>query len=309
MDLSRDKIERLTFVKYLLSQANVQKNLERPLCSSAILTIHDCIECFLQLCFEIKTGKSKVSSQKILETYTDEINKILLDEEHPQIHKAFIKRINELRNQLKHSTIFVDQKLIPNLYTEAELFLIDFTEIIFNLSFEKISLIELISDESIKKTLREAEVEIEKLEFNNAMRKIGIAFYELKSKLTKVNLPFDQNVYGSNFQIDYMIKYGAQFGGSEPDNVLRENLVEIADDINKLQDEIINIKTILSLSVDIKDYMVFKNKTPDVHRIMSAENEEPQYWTVEDNYHVKPIYSLEDVKSSLNFVIELALKV
>jgi uncharacterized protein YutE (UPF0331/DUF86 family) len=309
MNISRDKIERLTFVKYLLSQADTQKNLERPLCSSAILTIHDCIECFLQLCFEVKTGKAKISSQKILETYTDEINKVLLEESKPQINKAFIKRINELRNQLKHSTIFIDQKLIPELYTESKLFLTDFTELIFKMPFEKISLIELITDEPIRIILRDAENDINNIEYYEAMRKIGIAFYELKAKLTKVNGSYNQNVFGSNFQIDYMIKYGAQFGGSEPDNVLRENLVEIANDINKLQDDIIDLKTIMSLSVNIKEYMIFREKTPDVRGLARAENEKPEYWTVEDNYNVKPSYSLEEVKNSLNFVIELALKV
>ena len=308
MEISRDKIERLIFVKYLLSQAYIQKNFERPLCSSAILTIHDCIECFLQLCFEIKTGKSKMSSQRILETYTDEINQVLLKEGKPQIHKAFIKRINELRNQLKHSTIFIDQKLIPNLYIESELFLMDFTEIVFEISFKKISLVELISDEGIKEILRNAENDIDNCDYYNAMRKIGIAFYELKIKLTKVNGTLSESIFGSNFHKDYMIKYDAQFGGSSPDNVLKENLVEIANDVNKMQDDIIDIKTILSLSVNIRDYMLFREKTPDLHKLQTANESESEYWCVEDNYNIKPNYTLEDVKKSLNFVIELELQ-
>lgn len=308
MEISRDKIERLVFVKYLLSQANKQKNLERPLSSSAILTIHDSVECFLQLCLEITTGKTKLNSQNILDTYAEEINKILSEQKKPQINKAYIKRINDLRNQLKHATIFVDQKQVPNLYTETEIFLNDFTELIFEFSFEKISLIELITDEKIKSILRQAELEIENCEDFEAMRQIGIAFYELKSRLTKVDDPVNESIFGSQIYIDYMTKYVAQFGGSYPDSVLEENLNEIANDMNRLQDDIIDIKTILSLSVDIKEYLQFTRITPHIHKIITGPNNKSEYWAYEDNYDVKPEYKLGDIKRCLNFVIELGLK-
>jgi len=309
MEISRDKIERLVFIKYLLSQAKEQKNLERPLSSSAILTIHDAVECFLQLCVEMTCKKTKFNGQNILDTYSEEINKILLEEQKPPINKAYIKRINDLRNQLKHATIFVDQKQIPNLYTETEIFLNDFTYLIFNLSFDKISLVELISDEIIKNILIKAENEIENKEYFKAMRQIGIAFYELKNRLTKIQESQNENIFGSIFQIDYMIKYGAQFGGAYPDNVLSENLNEIANDINRLQDDIVDLKTILSLDVDIKEYIHFVRNTPNLHGILTGENNTFEYWCVEDNYDIKPNYNLEDVKKSLVFVTELGLKI
>ena len=308
MELSRDKIERLTFVKYLLPQANIQKEMVRPLCSSAVLTIHDCIECFLQLCFEIKTGKAKISSQKILETYSDEINKVLLLEGKPQIYKAFLKRINELRNQLKHATIFVDQKQIPNLYVETEIFLKDFTELIFELSFEKISLVELITNENIKHYLQEAENQIENNKLQNAMWTIGKAFYELKSNLTKVEGKYGENILAKNLNVDYLIKYGASFGGSEPDHLLTENLKEIAEDINRLQDEIQKIKTILSLSVDLKEYTNFQQHMPYVTKIIKGETGKSEFWIQEQHLKIETEYKIEIVKSCLNFVIELALR-
>lgn len=308
MEISRDKIERLTFVKYLLTQANVQKNLERPLCSSAILTIHDSIECFLQLCFEVKTGKAKLSSQNILDTYSEEINKVLLSEDKPQISKAFIKRINDLRNQLKHATIFADHKQIPNLYTETEIFLTDFSELIFNIQFERISLVELIPNEIVKVFLQNAEKEIESNKLQNSMWSIGKAFYELKQNLSKVEGKYGENLLGKNLNVDYLIKYTAQFGGSEPDNVLKENLKEIADDINRLQDELQNIKTVLSLSVDLKEYTYFEQHMPYVTKIIKGETGNVEYWIQEEDLEIKTEYNIEVVKKCLNFVIELALR-
>lgn len=308
MEISRDKIERLTFVKYLLSQANIQKNLERPLCSSAILTIHDSIECFLQLCFEIKTGKPKLNSQNILDTYSEDINKVLSTEGKPQINKAYIKRINDLRNQLKHATIFVDHKQIPYLYTETELFLIDFTELIFDLSFDKISLVELIPNEIIKQFLQTAEKQIENNELQNAMWTIGKAFYELKNYLTKVEGKYGENLLSKNLTINYLIKYESQFGGYSPDNVLKENLKEIAEDINRLQDELQNIKTVLSLSVDLKEYIYFEQHMPYVSKIIKGETGNEEYWIHEEESKIIKEYKIEIVKNCLNFVIELAIQ-
>lgn len=308
MEISRDKIERLTFVKYLLSQANIQKNLERPLSSSAILTIHDSIECFLQLCFEIKTGKPKLNSQNILDTYSEDINKVLSTEGKPQINKAYIKRINDLRNQLKHATIFVDHKQIPYLYTETELFLIDFTELIFDLSFDKISLVELIPNEIIKQFLQTAEKQIENNELQNAMWTIGKAFYELKNYLTKVEGKYGENLLSKNLTINYLIKYESQFGGYSPDNVLKENLKEIAEDINRLQDELQNIKTVLSLSVDLKEYIYFEQHMPYVSKIIKGETGNEEYWIHEEESKIIKEYKIEIVKNCLNFVIELALQ-
>ncbi len=308
MEISRDKIERLTFVKYLLSQANIQKNLERPLCSSAILTIHDSIECFLQLCFEIKTGRAKLNPQNILDNYSEEINKVLLFENKQQINKAFIKRINDLRNQLKHATIFVDHKQIPNLYTETEIFLNDFTELIFNIEFDRISLVELIPNETVKAFLQNAEIEIEKNELQNSMWSIGKAFYELKSNLVKVEGKYGENLLDKNFNVDYLIKYNAQFGGSEPDYVLKENLKEIADDINRLQDELQSIKTVLSLSVDLKEFTYFEQHMPHVSKIIKAESRDAEFWIQEEDLGIKMEYKIDVVKKCLNFVIELALR-
>lgn len=308
MKISRDKIERLAFVKYLLSQAKQQKEIERPLSSSAVLTIHDCVECFLQLCFELKTGKAKTSSMNILDTYSEEINKVLEQEGKTQINKAFIKRINDLRNQLKHATIFTDHRQIPSLYTETEIFLHDFTKQIFEISFDDISLIELISDEIIKNYLLNAQQQIQNNELQRAMWSIGKAFYELEDSLTKVEGKYGENLLSPHHDVDYLIKYTAQIGSSEPDRCLKENLEEISNDINRIQEEVQNIKAVLSLSVDLKEYTYFKQHMPHVSKIIKGETGEIEFW-IPDEEQVRVVdYKLDVVKFCINFVIELALK-
>jgi hypothetical protein len=309
MKLSRDKIERLTFVKYLHYQAGQQKNLERPLSSSAILTIHDCVECFLQLCFEVKTGKSKTSSQNILDTYSEGLNKVFNEEKQQQINKSYIKRINDLRNQLKHATIFTDTKQIPNLYTETELFLTDFTNQVFNIEFDKLSLIQLIREGDVKTYLLDSENHISKNELQKAMWSIGKAFYELENNLNRVEGKYGGNILSNHHDVDYLIKYTAQFGGSEPDSVLKENLKEIAKDVNRLQSEIYDLKTILSLSVGLKEYTHFKQHIPYVSKIIKGDTGKVEFWIPDEEREKMIEYDIKIVKQCMDFTIELALKI
>lgn len=231
--MSNDKIERLVFVKYLLKQAEKSKELDRPLSSSTILTLHDSVECFLQLSFEQLTGKAKLSGNQILDNYTDNINQFLSNKDKQQINKAYIKRINELRNQLKHATIFIDKKNIQNLFSETEFFFIDFTRIIFSLNFTELSLTNLISNPDIQSYLYQAEKEIEIKNYQIAMFNIGKAYYELENIETKIADKYGRNILSKYPKIDYLIKYRAGMSIKEPDRILGDNLKEIAKHINR----------------------------------------------------------------------------
>jgi uncharacterized protein YutE (UPF0331/DUF86 family) len=308
MKITADKIERLVFVKYLLTQAEISKDLDRPISSTTILTLHDAVECFLQLSYEQLTGKAKLTGNQILDNYSDKINEVLLLENKPQINKSFIKRINELRNQLKHATIFIDKKNIQNLFSETDLFFNDFTQIFFNLNFHELSLTSLISNEEIQKHLLGAEKEIKNKEFQKAMFLIGKAFYELEAIGTKVEGRYGENILSKHHIIDYLIKYRAQFGGDEPDNVLRENLKEIAEDINRIQDDLHDLKKVVSLSADLKKYKKFRTNIPFVTKIIKGETGKIEFWIPDEEKDVVIEYKIDQVKFCFDFVTELALK-
>ena len=276
--------------------------------STTILTLHDAVECFLQLSYEQLTGKAKLNGNQILDNYADKINEILLLDNKPQINKAFIKRINELRNQLKHATIFIDKKNIQNLYSETDLFFNDFTQIFFNLDFYELSLTSLISNQEIQNHLIIAEKEIKNQDYQKAMFSIGKAFYEIEAIGTKVEGKYGENILSKHHIIDYLIKYKAQFGGSEPDGVLRENLKEIAEDINRIQDDLHDLKKVISLSADLKKYKKFRTTIPYVSKIIKGETGEVEFWIPDEERNNFVEYKIEQVKFCLDFVTEMALK-
>lgn len=308
MTISSDKIERLVFVKYLLRKSEETKDLERPLSSTAILTLHDSVECFLQLSYEQLTGKTKLSGNLILDTYSEKINEILSSKNQQLINKSFIKRINELRNQLKHTTVFIDKRNIQNLHSETEIFLIDFSRTIFDIDFMEISLVQLISNEHVKRHLINADKKTKLNLLQEAMFDIGKAFYELEDLGTNVKGKHGENILSKHDIIDYLIKYKAQFGGQEPDRVLEENLKEIAEDINRLQDEIDDLKKVVSLSVDLKNYLKFRNIMPYVTKIFKGDTRTTEFWAPDEEKQNKVDYTLDQVKFCFEFVIDLALK-
>lgn len=308
MEISEDKLERLVFVKYLLAQAEISKEMDRPLSSTAILTLHDSVECFLQLSYEQLTQKAKLSGNNILDTYTDKINEILQINGSPLISKAFIKRLNELRNQLKHATIFIDQKNIQNLFTETDLFFSDFTQTIFNLNFQELSLTTLISNEIIRKHILDAENFIKNEQYQEAMFSLGKAFYEIEDFGTKVSGKYGENMLSKHHIVDYLIKYRAQFGGNEPDRVLSENLKEIAQDINRIQDDLHDLKKVISLSADLKKYKKFRTTIPHVSKIIKGDTGAVEFWIPDEERGNIVIYPLEQVKFCFDFVTEIALK-
>lgn len=307
MTIIADKIERLVFVKYLLKQAEISKELNRPLSSTTILTLHDAVECFLQLAYEHLTGKSKLTGNNILDTYSDKINDILKDNHKPLINKAFIKRINELRNQLKHATIFIDNKNIQNLFSETELFFIDFTKTIFDIIFSEISLTRLISHDEIRKYLVIAEKDIEENNFQLALFSIGKAFYELDKLATEVKGEHGENILSKHHRIDYISKYRFSRGES-PTGLLRNSLKEIAEDINRVQDDLHDFRKALSLSVDFKQYKRFQIIIPYVTKLVRGETGEIFWWIPDEEKDIKKEYSKSQTKFCFDFVMDISLQ-
>lgn len=307
MKLSADKTERLIFVKYLLGQSEHQKGLERPVSSTAILTLHDLVECFLQLAYEHLTQKSKLNGNNILDTYSEELNKILSPKGELLINKAFIKRLNELRNQLKHATIFIDKKNIDNLHAETEIFLIDFTTIFFQIAFSEISILNLLSNEIIRDQLIDAENQIKLSEYKNAIISIGKAFYEYEQMATEIKGKQGYNLVKTyHSRVDYTRVYHYSIGGKDLDSNLQRGLEDVAKDINEIKNDIITMRKVQLLNVDTRKYLAFKDIMPHVSKVQRHENNLffYEYFIPQADKIDNKTYTSEQVKFCFDFVVD-----
>jgi hypothetical protein len=295
-----------------LSQAEKQKDFDRPNSSTTILTLHDLVECFLQLALEHLTNKNKLSGNNILDVYSEELNKVLVADGSTPINKAYIKRLNELRNQLKHVTIFIDKKNIENLYSETEIFISDFIQIFFEITLNDISILQLLTNEDIKNHLMDAEKKLIEKEYHKAIISIGKAFYEYKHIATSIN---DKRGYSMltnyNSNVSYVRRSEITMGSKPLESSLRNGLIEIAKDINKINKEIINLREIQLLSVDIRKYLYFEDIMPHISKIqrhVSGKEFIIEFYIPEEATLTKENYTYEQVKFCFDFVIDSVFK-
>ncbi len=179
MKISHNKIERLIFVRHLLHVAEDNVLRKRPHSSVAVLNLHDSVECFLQLVYEQIDGKEKLSGHNILNSYSTKINLILTEKKKNTINLEYIKRINELRNQLKHSTIFIDHTQIQNLFIETNNFISDYTKLVFNLNIKNVSIVDIVDNVKVKDLLRDAQDFLDKDDLKASVISIAKAYCEI----------------------------------------------------------------------------------------------------------------------------------
>ncbi|MBK7370448.1 MAG: hypothetical protein IPJ09_03240 [Saprospiraceae bacterium] len=309
--LSDSVLQRLIYIKYLLYQANNQRGLPRPFSSTAILSLHDLVEIYFQLANEKLELYIKKPNAKILETYHFEINKYLIANKSQTISNQYIKKLNELRNQLKHTSIFIDDTDIKSLYEESERLIKTFTPLIFDLHLEDVSMAELINDKIIKKYMIEAESQIMAKDFDKALVSLAKAFCEYEGQA-----------------LDYRDRFGIKMHSPyTPKPDLPSNFMNITDHnikktfegsfkimrkiISELEKEIISIKKVILLGYDVKSYFIFKQIAPFATKIASL-NVNNQYDIRIEVYNVEELkkehYSIEQLRFCFDFVFDSVIR-
>lgn len=307
--LSKDKVERLVFAKYLLSRAKQEKDAGRPLSSFAVLILHDLVEIFLQVAIETLNPSFKKPQTKILETLTDGVNGVLLSSKLQTINDQFIKRLNGLRNLLKHQTIFVDEIEIQNLFTETNTFLIDFTPLIFNIDINEVTLVSLIQNEKVRENLQAAEREITLGNLTEAMLSITKSFhyFEYNQKSLK-----DENGEGILYE-NKVHSYTRQFsvrrmslGGKDFGNDVKWLAGEIEKDMIMVNQKLQLVEKTIAYGINYKKYVKFTSIIPHIYLPSTADKPGNLHFIVTEAVQRKE-YTLDQVRFCFDLVTELAL--
>jgi hypothetical protein len=126
--------------------------------------------------------------------------------------------------------------------------------------------------------------------------------------MTKVKGMYGSDILDSNHRINYLIKYEAnRYSDRMPEKDLKDNLEEIADDINRIQDDFLEMKKILCLGVNIKDYLNFKEIIPHVNMYKDNISGKRKFYHRDLMYLENRKYIIEQVQFCYNFVLELAI--
>ena len=152
--LDRSTAERLSLVRYLFSVAEQQTRLPESLRGIALLTLHDAVELFLHLAAQhLNVSLSRGRSLEYGE-YFAKIGEADTSKKLTRQHQML--QLNTARIGLKHHGIRTSGSEVEDLRDQVSRFLSENTPLIFGVSIESVSVVDLIRFPIARQHLREA---------------------------------------------------------------------------------------------------------------------------------------------------------
>ncbi|MEU4234402.1 hypothetical protein AB0F17_59855 [Nonomuraea sp. NPDC026600] len=151
MPLPPDEIRRrLAYIRYLHNLGVDQARLPEPLSSASVLMLHDAAEGFLLLAAEHFDVDPPIGLEKFWR-----VLKPVLGTDLPVAQG--MKRLNKIRNTLKHNGGHPDQPTINLVATDTTTFLEASTPLVFQLDYAAVSMADVIPQQPVRDLVRQAE--------------------------------------------------------------------------------------------------------------------------------------------------------
>lgn len=284
-------IKRLTYIKYLYQQGLEQSKLPETIAGFALMQFHDCVEMFLLLVAE-NLDKKKFHDWKFMEFWAN-IDSLTM--------RDAMDVMKQRRVSLKHHGSFPSHDDVVECCINVGTFLRENIKKQFDIDFDSISLIDLISFESVKDLLLTASNELSDGNFYNSLTHSRLAFDALLDEYEGNK----QHWYHSIFDVGK--KQSKKYEQFVKDVSLKNReqsnkkwFEEMTETVNELR----SVTKITALGIDYKKYALFKAVTPYITRFIG------------DGYNVECVTSLSSrvnlsenlCSMCLNFVIDSAVK-
>jgi len=280
----QELLRRLSFIKYLYTTANEQADKPDPLCNVSILLFHDAIELFLQLACEY---------------YNIEANKtdfmgyfILLKDKMDLTQTETMRRFNKARINLKHHGNLVSKIDLESFKILINEFFIENTKNAYEIDFDTISLVDLITYKKAKEHLTLAENYIKNKDYSEAIIKITIAFWDMIVEYKKGKI---EN-YGK--PPVFFFSKGSDFR-SRSDMIDGENVKGLTDYVTTSIEAIDKVLNILTLGINYQKFIKFDLLTPIFSRTFGGA-------VINKKLNIE--YNNDNVKWCFDFVIECCIK-
>ncbi|HMA33491.1 MAG TPA: hypothetical protein VKY74_03340 [Chloroflexia bacterium] len=272
---AQDTIRQLSLIRYLFTQARDQICQPYPQSIAAILTLHDCVELFLDLASQQPGVIFNINKPQpnFLDYW-----QMQLPQGGNLTQKTNMDKLNRVRVNFKHAGIWPAGQELDPLFTRVSDFLEENTPVVFGRDFNSFSMVDLVELPSSRQQLQQAEAFLKAEQITAAMDAIAYAFEDLI--------------------LDRRRKE-QEHARQRP--ILEEYLVREA---LKEQDKFRNAAwpdlQIIGWGLDYPRYLHFQAISPEIT------------WTDEDNRRAIPWRSdspsVEEGKFCFNFVIDSALR-
>lgn len=296
VDLLTNK--RLAVIKQLYKIGIEQSHLPEPTNVFSLLSFHDSIELFMNLCFD-KKGK-KVDNNKKFMDYFSLVPELEM--------KSEMNTLNRHRNGLKHHGFFPSKMDVEKFRVHTTDFFEINTKKIFELDFSEISLLTFIDYISVIELLKKAEDAIITTDFEESIRNSAIAFNELLFRFEEEktirfqNTPFTIHKKTGNFDLKLYSRSSGLMGNKNNDIQEYKKIVfQSIDNIDKSLIKVSDTIKVIGFGIDYKKFAKFKLLSPEIYRTVNGE------WNTSVSASgVK--FNQENSQFCIDFVIESALK-
>jgi hypothetical protein len=277
-----EKLRRLSFIKYLYQMGAEQSGQPEPLCNSSILSLHDAIELYLQLACEDKN----VSTDKKADffDYFGALKSVANIS-----HQESMKRFNKTRVGIKHNGTMVSKSDVEYFKNICHSFFIDNTKILFNMDFDNISMVNLVTYDIPKQHLLNAETEMNKLNYKQAFCEVTLAFWKLIEEYEQTK----NKAYGQSpffFGGISLFNHFTRFDDKELDSIISD----VKNSLEKMQSAL----KIISLGFDYRKFTKFNLLTPGYVRTVGG-------YVLNERWNSQ--YNLDDAKWCYDYVIECCI--
>ncbi|HUU87949.1 MAG TPA: hypothetical protein VMX17_09360 [Candidatus Glassbacteria bacterium] len=255
--MKQDIIKRLAFIKYLYEMGEKHSYQSEPINSLSILSFHDAVEFFFQLCcMKLKISQKDIKFMEyfdFIDKKLEGLNKSALSQ------KGSIRNLNDTRGLMKHRGVRPSKSDIENFRVTTSIFFNENCKIVFEIDFSKISLIDLIEYKQTKEYLEKALKCFQEDKIQDCLKGLAISFEYLM-------LDFELDIRNKQKSLSRPLLLDDLFIGSMlmwyhphmPDSPTKTLAIELEKVIN-------NVKKILKfivLGIDYKKCVKFKIITP-----------------------------------------------
>ena len=289
-----DRAKRLAFIRQLFLIAEKGSIEPEPLSARAILELHDAAELFLVLIAEATAANVKASANFL--EYWEPIDARLSPRSMGR--KMSMKALSDARRGLKHSGVLPSRSEVERFARATGEFLREATQTVFDVDFDRVSLVGLIPDTRVREELGKAEEAIGRGAASEAAQHARIAFeYAIREeppaemnsrhyaqwnkRLRPPSLSF-----ANSFFLGLEKSVGSKFGRAW-DTVI--------ESVQRTE----NALRLIAKRIDYDDYIIFEGLTPPVTWAMGRS--EPVITSGRDDVDV------EDARWCVQFATQAAL--
>lgn len=305
MSLDPTIVKRLALIKFMARNAENQSKKGEPLSLLALLTYHDLVEWFLNVCCDHLS--IPVTKQTGFEDYLKLIDQRLQPTAGLQLVNP-IRKLNTERVQLKHYATLPHPDFVDEIRISVPQFLSLNSQVILGISLDSISMADLIEFELARKALKSSEDSLAAGNLRGGLESAALAYDEL---IREYQSKHAEQTRGNQFSLGGDPTWLRDLGSTVSTLSGRGGMVDmtaathVAREFGKQLYQVVSdlqaVTRVLSMGIDYKKYSRFKNMVPLVLRTASGVV----------SFHIpsfrRQTEDAEDLGFCIEFVLESAL--